>query len=177
MRWPMKIRADCPAGNRSAWHEESVAEGHGLVARVERDAGGEVVSVGVAHLGEPAEPFGFGGLAGLDFERGYSPVGGFDDDVEFGAGAVLPVVNDGVSRCRGELAPLRDQRLDRVYEVGSRMDAGQERGRRRPAKDYSGSLIMDSVASSPCSPELLHSGYGFVLAHCGYFGLAQAHAG
>src|SRR6266851_8092744 len=45
---------------------------------------------------------GFGGLAGLDFHGGYPPVGGFQDDVDLGAGALLPLEQGDVGGRPGE---------------------------------------------------------------------------
>jgi hypothetical protein len=80
-------------------------------------------------LGEPAEPFGFGGLVGLDFHADYPPVGGFQDDVNLCARAILPVEHSDVGGCPGELPAEfgEDEGLDKLTRRG--VFGVNERGR------------------------------------------------
>jgi hypothetical protein len=81
---------------------EPVAVGQGLDSCIEGDAGDESVSDGVAHLDEPSEPVRSWGLAGFDFDAEDAAVGGLEDEVYFGPGAVLPMedVHVGVGPAR-----------------------------------------------------------------------------
>jgi len=79
---------------------------------------------------------GFGGLAGLDFHGGYPPVGGFQDDVGLGAGAVLPVEQGDVGGRPGETgresglrSPVGKDRCYKPMGEVERSAAGVRRGR------------------------------------------------
>jgi hypothetical protein len=71
---------------------------------------------GLEAAGEPAEPFGFGGLVAFDFHADDPPVGGFQDDVNLCTGAVLPVEHGDVGGRPGELSAEfgEDEGLDEL---------------------------------------------------------------
>lgn len=94
---------------------------------MEGNSGDELVAEGVAHLGEPADHSGLAVWWLFTAKPTTSPLGGFQDDVNLCAGAVLPVEHGDVGGCPGELPTElgEDEGLDEltgcwVFGVGER---------------------------------------------------------